>query len=146
MFSGGPTLERHVLFVRAPFCSARFLLSIFWAGFSMFSCISDRIFEVWEARCVFCLASQIHKGTYLLAPPDHQLRGKWCHQVDFPLPPGSLFGPSFAIFSYFSEFHDFVKIELPCRRELGFEGPGPFPMSLIPLGAPSKNVIDFGGS
>ena len=42
----------------------------------------------------------------------------------FVPPRGSLFGPFFPTFSYFSEFCDFVKIELPCRRELGFEGPG----------------------
>ena len=58
----------------------------------------------------------------------------------FPPPRGSLFGPLFFTFSYFSEFCDFVKIELPCRRELDFEGPGRSKYHFFLLGALSKNL------
>ena len=42
----------------------------------------------------------------------------------FPPPLGSVFGPLFGTFSFVSEFYDFMKIELPSRPELDFEGPG----------------------
>ena len=64
----------------------------------------------------------------------------------FVPPRGSLFGPLFGTFSYFSEFCDFVKIELPCRRELGFEGPGRSKCHFFSLGTPSKNRSEFGRS
>ena len=110
---------------------ARFFsaLSSFWALPGGFFCVFLCLGPIyWSSRGLLCsfFASWIRKGTYLcqLAPPDHQLGGKWGHKVDFSPPWGSFFGPLFGIFPYFSEFCDFVKIEILCRRELGFEGPG----------------------
>ena len=132
---------------------ARFFsaLSSFWALSGGFFCVFLCLGPIcWSSRGLLCsfFASWIRKGTYLcqLAPPDHQLGGKWGHKVDFCPSPGVVFRTIFLTFSYFSEFCDFVKIELPCRRELGFEGPGRSKCHFFSLGTPSKNRSEFGGS
>ena len=115
--------------------------------FFVFRCLGSIFWCPGGLLCSF-FASWIRKGTYLcqLAPPDHQLGGKWGHKVDFCPSPGVVFRTIFLTFSYFSEFCDFVKIELPCRRELGFEGPGRSKCHFFSFGTPSKNRCEFGGS
>ena len=63
-----------------------------------------------------------------------------------PLPRGSFFGHFFVTFRYFSELNDFVKIQLPWKRGLDFESPGPSKCHFFSLGTPSKNLRGPGGS
>ena len=155
MFSGRPPL---VYDVPLCFCCLaqssralfqRWVTSGHFPGrfFFTFRCLGPIFWSAGGLLCSF-FASWIRKGTYLcqLAPPDHQLGGKWGHQVDFVPPRGVAFRITFSYFSYFSEFCDFVKIELPCRRELGFEGPGRSKCHFFSLGTPSKNRCEFGCS
>ena len=111
---------------RALFFSAGSLLGTFQAGFSLFFGVLDQFFVSRRpALLIFCIVD----------PQGHSTCASWRRQTTkseangvtksiFPPPRGSFFGELFGICLYFSEFCDFVKIELPCRRELGFEGSG----------------------
>ena len=133
---------------RALFFSAGSLLGTFQAGFSLFFGVLDQFVGLREA----CFAHFLHRGSvraHICASWRRQATNSEANGVTksiFPPPRGSLFGPLFGTFSYFSEFCDFVKIELPCRRELGFEGPGRSRCLFFSLGTPSKNRCEFGGS
>ena len=115
--------------------------------FFVFRCLGP-IFGLREA----CFAHFLHRGSiraHICASWRRQATNSEANGVAksiFPPPRGSFFGPLFGTFSYFSEFCDFVKIELPCRRELGFEGPGRSKCHFFSLGTPSKNRSEFGGS
>ena len=106
--------------------------------FFVFRCFGSICWCPGGLLCSF-FASWIRKGTYLcqVAPPDHQLGGKWGHKVDFCPSPGVVFRTFFFTFSYFSEF---------CGRELVFEGPGRSKCHFFSFGTPSKNRCEFGGS
>ena len=101
--------------------------------FFVFRCLGPIFWSPGGLLCSF-FASWIPKGTYLcqLAPAGHQLGGKWGHQVD--LCPS----PVVAFRLYFLELCDFMKIELPCRRGLCFESPGPSKWHFFSLGALPK--------
>ena len=114
----------------------------------MFFCVLDQLAGLWEA----CFAPFLHRGSaraHICASWRRQATNSEANGVTksiFPPPRGSLFGPLFLTVSYFSELCDFVKIELPFRRELGFEGPGRSKCHFFSLGTPSKNRSEFGGS
>ena len=133
---------------RAIFFSAGSLLGTFQACFSLFFGVLDQFFGLREA----CFAHFLHRGSaraHICASWRRQTTNSETNGVTksiFPPPRGLLFGPLFVTFRDFSELCDFVKIELPCRRGLDFESPGPSTYHFFSLGAPSKNVIDFGGS
>ena len=61
-------------------------------------------------------------------------------------PPGSVFGSLFVTFAFFTGLSDFGKTEPLLKRELHFEGPGLFQMSLFWLWALSKIFRGFGCS
>ena len=135
MFSGRPPLVYDVplcfcclLYVKL--ARAFLALGLFWA-------LSRQVFLFfsvsWTNLLVFggpALLLFLHRGSaraHICASWRRQTTNSEANGVTksiFVPPRGSLFGPLFGTFSYFSEFCDFVKIELPCRRELGFEGPG----------------------
>ena len=133
---------------RALFFSAGSLLGTFQAGFSLLFGVLDQFFGLREA----CFAHFLNRGSaraHICASWRRQATNSEANGVTksiFPPARGSFFGPLFGTFSYFSEFCDFVKIELPCRRELGFEGPGRSKCHFFSLGTPSKNRSEFGGS
>ena len=109
LFSGAPAAR--------PWCSPVFLLprtqlarffqrwvsSGHFPGrfFFVFRCLGLVFWSPGGLLCSF-FASWIRKGTYLcqLAPPGHQLGGKWGHQVDSP-PPGVAFRTIFLTFPDF---------------------------------------------
>ena len=70
--------------------------------FFVFRCLGPIFWSPGGLLCSF-FASWIRKGTYLcqLAPPGHQLGGKWGHQVDFPPPSGVAFRTTFWYFFVF---------------------------------------------
>ena len=127
------------------FVSVELLLGTFWWFFCVFLCLGPICWPPGGLLCSF-FASWIRKGTYLcqLAPPDHQLGGKWGHKVDLCSSRGSLFGLLYVTFSYCSDLCDFVKIEFRCRRELDFDVPGRSKCHFFSFEATSKNYIDFG--
>ena len=133
---------------RALFFSAESLLGTFQVGFSLFFGVLDQLFGLREA----CFARFLHRGSArarICASWRRQTTNSEANGVTksiFVPPRGSLFGPLFGTFSYFSEFCDFVKIELPCGRELDFEGPGRSKCYFFSLVTPSKNRSEFGGS
>ena len=133
---------------RALFFSAGSLLGTFQAGFSLFFGVLDQFVGLREA----CFAHFLHRGSaraHICASWRRQTTNSEANGVTksiFVPPRGSLFGPLFVTFRYFLELCDFVKIELPCRRGLDFESPGPSKCHFFPLGAPSKNWNDFEGS
>ena len=146
--------RRSAMMLSCVFATSRTICAFFFIPSGHFLVVFLCFFVSWtnllvsgDLLCSF-FASWIRKGTYLcqLAPPDHQLGGKWGHKVDFCPSPGVAFRTTFFTFSYFSEFCDFVKIELPCRRELGFRGSGRSKCHFLSLGTPFKNRSEFGGS
>ena len=70
--------------------------------FFVFRCLGSIFWCPGGLLCSF-FASWIRKGTYLchLAPPDHQLGGKWGHKVDFCPSPGIAFRTTFLYFFVF---------------------------------------------
>ena len=84
------------------FFSVEFLLGTFWWFFCVFLCLGPICWPPGGLLCSF-FASWIRKGTYLcqLAPPDHQLGGKWGHKVDFCPSPGVAFRTTFWYFFVF---------------------------------------------
>ena len=107
-----------------------------------------RLFFVFRcpALLIFCIVDpqgHIFVPAGAARPPTREQMGS---PSRFPPPSGVAFQTIFLTFSYFSELCDFVKIELPCRRELGFEGPGRPKCHFFSLGAPSKILRVPGGS
>ena len=110
VFSGRPPLGYDALLC---FCYFAYNLRVFFSALSSFWALSGGFFCVflclgaicWSWRGLLCsfFASWIRKGTYFcqLAPPDHQLGGKWGHQVDFCPSPGVAFRTMFCHFSVF---------------------------------------------
>ena len=108
-FSGRPPLVYDVPLcfaasckARALFFSAGSLLGTFQAGFSVFFRVLDQFVGLREAYFTLFL----HRGSARahlcqLAPPDHQLGGKWGHQVDFSPSPGVAVRATFCYFSVF---------------------------------------------
>ena len=105
--------------------SAGSLSGSFRAGFSLCFSFWDRFFRPWEGRC----ATFSHGGSI-----KSQICASWRHQTTtsaanrvtkwiFPPPLSSVFGPLFGTFPFFAELRDFMKIELPSRPELDFDGP-----------------------
>ena len=113
--------------------SARSLLGSFRAGFSVCFSFRDCFFRVLEGRC----APFSHGGStksHICASWRHQTTNSAANRVTksiFPPPVGSVFGPLFGTFPFFSELCDFMKMELPSRPELDFEGPGLLKMLLF---------------
>ena len=132
---------------RALFFTAGSLLGTFQAGFSLFFGALDQFFGLREA----CFARFLHGGSArarICASWRHQATNSEANGVTksiFVLLRGSLFGPLFGTFRYFSELCDFVKIELPCRRGLDFESLGPSKCHFFSLGTPSKSRNEFKG-
>ena len=133
---------------RTLFFSAGFLLGTFQAGFSVFFRVLDQFVGLWEA----CFAPFLHRGSaraHICASWRRQTTNSETNGVTksiFPPPRGLLFGQLFVTFRDFSELCDFVKIELPCRRELGFDGPGRSKCRFFSFGASSKNYTDLESS
>ena len=103
VFSGRPPLGYDALLC---FCYLAYHLRVFFTVNSfcalsgVFCCVFVCLGPIcWSSRglLVSFFASWIRKGTYLchLVPPDHQLGGKWGHQVDFCPSPGVDFRTTF---------------------------------------------------
>ena len=133
---------------RALFFSAGFLLGTFQVSFSEFFRVLEQFVGLREA----CFAPVLDRGSaraHICASWRRQTTNSEANGVTksiFPPPWGSIFGPLFATFQYFTELCDFVKIELPCGRGLDFESPGPSKYFFFSLGASSKNYTDFESS
>ena len=136
---------------RALFFSAGSLLGTFQAGFSVFFRVLDQFVGLREA----CFASFLHRGSaraHICASWRRQTTNSEANGVTksiFVPPWGSIFGLLFVILMFFSEVCDFVKIQVPCKRELDFDGQGPLQTlksQFFSIGPPFRNLSVPGGS
>ena len=100
--------------------------------FFAFLCLGPIFWFLGGLLCSF-FASWIRKGAHLcqVAPPGHQLGGKWGHQVDFSPSPGVPFRTTFSYFFVFFRILRFCENWAPVRAGARFRGSRPLQMSLF---------------
>ena len=100
----------------------------------MFVRVLDQFVGLWEVRGTFsCIADPLGLTFVPASAARLPVRRQIALPSRFPLPLWSVFGPLVVTFPYFSEFGDFVKIELSSGRELDFEGSVPPNATSSPL-------------